>query len=192
MISLVLISLPIFLFWAGKGSKSTRLVIVASLALSSIFALSTMYLGVADKLSASYYYYEFMIPLALCFVAASTRDKYTRIACISFLFISIYNLVTYTEFTFGLMSTEYVLMVGDQPLFLTLRPAVMLAISTWQIYLLIRIGDVGGNLRRLGKRYLANIKHYLANIDWAGDANTYNFSYSKPEGRNRSSFRGRR
>ena len=74
IISVVLILLPIALFFMGKGFAYSRLAIVASLVLSSVFAQSVY--EIRNDLLASYFYYEAMIALIPCYLAMAWQDKY--------------------------------------------------------------------------------------------------------------------
>lgn len=141
MIDFVIILFALIVHRLGARHDFIRNLIVAALVVSSLFSI--IIIDILDLIQASdpwYFYYNFALPSVLCFMCILNPVKHSKIAGYSFIMTAVICFSCFSEFYLG---SQFIYGVYGW---------AMLAITAWQIGLLIRIGDVGGNIRRWRRR----------------------------------------
>lgn len=170
----------ILIFTIGSGFNHLRLLIVASIVVSSLFYTTALHFDVVQSLEPGLYYFNFALPIGVCLMSFVRLNKHTRWSGIPLCLIGLINFIVYWEYYSG------------ASMFYDVYEESMMVLTAWQLLLLIRIGDVGGNLRRI-KRYITRrFEHHLANIVWHSGFNGHDYAFSEYRKPTRASFRGRR
>jgi len=136
MVDLFLVIFPFALLLAGKGYLHLRSIIVAHLSLSSLLYVVPDFFGAIDSLDPGFYYMNMILALGLSFLACCRYTKHTKSACYTFVLTAIVSFLVYVEY--------YI----DQDVIYDRYSYFMILLSAWQIFLLIRIGNVGTTIKR--------------------------------------------
>lgn len=153
---------------------------MASILVSSLFFTIAKYFDVVQSLEPGLYYFNFTLPLGICLISLVNPNKFTRKAGMPLFLIALINFSVYLEYYTG------------TSLFYDVYEESMLALTAWQLWLLIRIGDVGGNLRRIKRFIQRRAEYHLANIVWDSGFNANDYNACEFREPTRASFRGRR
>jgi hypothetical protein len=167
MIDVFLVIVPIVLLFCGKRHVFIRRLIASNLILSSLFSLIVPIYFSIESLDPGIFYYNFLLPVFLCYLSCRRPDRYTVEASIPFVLTGILSFSVYIEY-FTASNGFYSIYSG-----------AMLFLSGWQLYLLVKIGNVIKNVRRWVFEFLANI--FWRNFHLSHVAFDYKYTKDKEE-----------
>ncbi len=136
MIDVFIVVSATFLFLLGDGNDWERGLIALYLWGSAFFALTAMVFNLMGYLDPWLFYANFMLSILCAYVILFRAGPNARALSVPLIATSLLCFIVFIEY--------YI----DSGHFYDIYSEAMLCLTAWQLWQLIRVGDVGGNLKR--------------------------------------------